>query len=78
MNRLEEQIFNEFNNPEAYSLHSKPGFELEMHYARIAAKIALELAEKAYVHGANTGHDGVFYGNFTIAESFYQFKQGIL
>jgi len=55
MNKLEEQLFEAFNNPVAYSLHGKPGFALEEHYARIAAKIALELAERAYNQGVYDG-----------------------
>lgn len=69
LNKLEQQIFDVLN-----SIHSD-ATEIE---AKAVAKIALELAEKAYVHGANIGHDGVFYINFTIAESFDQFKQEIL
>jgi len=65
MNKLEEQFFEAFNNPEAYSLHGKPGFELEAHYARISAKIALELADKAFVAGRSKS-------------SFNQFKQEVL
>ena len=53
MTNLEERFFNEFNNPTAYSLK---GFELEQHYAQIAAKIALEIAERAYDTGWDSGY----------------------
>jgi hypothetical protein len=82
MNKLEEKLFEAFNSPEAYSLHGKPGFELEAHLARIAAKIALELAEKAYERGwvkvTITGYHGTTDPRMSYNEGLEQFKQEVL
>lgn len=63
MDKLEERLFDEFNNPTAYELKNKPGFEYEQYLARIAAKICLEhmnLAHFAGWRGALLVHTAVF------------------
>jgi hypothetical protein len=68
MNRLEQQIFEEFDQFEKFSQYIT-----KQDAARIASKIALEVAEKAYYAGNFSGK-----GVNPIDCSFEDFKKEIL
>ena len=72
MNKLEQKIFDEFDRYEKFSQYIS-----KADGARIAAKIALELAKKAFHQGWSTGYAVATLDKDEIVK-WEQFKQEVL